>query len=205
LDKCIDIGSPAVKPLIEALNGDNAELRTAVESALGKIDWQTGNEELRAWYLVLRHKWDECVKMGALAVQPLAAIIRNGAEPSSVREGAADALAKITDAEAIEPLLAALGDRERQVRLAAARALVGIGRSGKINDRHKQLILSQRNKIVTEYHVDQKTSHEDVRGPSHRDSDNIVGGGSHTDEMDYRHSDLPARHTDVGIGVDFPL
>jgi hypothetical protein len=94
---CVALGSPAVKPLIAALKDENSDVRKAAADAL--------------------------VKIGAPAVEPLIAALKD--ENSDVRQAAAKALGKIGDPRAVEPLIAALKDKD--VRKAAAEALGRLG------------------------------------------------------------------------------
>ena len=96
-DKCVEIGAPAVEPLIIALK--DWRVREAAAEALGKI--------------------------GAPAVEPLIDALRDKSE--DVRKAAAEALGEIGDVRAVEPLIAALKDKDDDVREAAAEALVKIG------------------------------------------------------------------------------
>ena len=135
-----------------------------------------------------------------LAVDPLVARFEDEKEVQHVRKAAADALGKIGDAGAVEPLIAALtggegwqrkaaaealgriGDPRAvgplignladywDVRKAAAQALVAIYRSGKLGPEERALLLSQRTVISEE----------------------------HRDEFPF------GSHEDAGIGVDFP-
>ena len=122
-DECVKIGAPAVEPLIAALKDGNSDVRKAAAEALGKIGWKPDKSEAGAHYLIAQGKWDECVKIGAPAVEPLIAALKG--RDSDVRP-AAGALAKI-GAPAVEPLIAALKDPNSDVRKAAAGALGVIG------------------------------------------------------------------------------
>jgi HEAT repeat protein len=122
-DECVKIGAPAVEPLIAALKDGDSDVRNAAAGALGKIGWKPDKSEAGAHYLIAQGKWDECVKIGAPAVEPLIAALKG--RDSDVRP-AAGALAKI-GAPAVEPLIAALKDPNSDVRKAAAGALGVIG------------------------------------------------------------------------------
>jgi HEAT repeat protein len=90
-DKCVEIGAPAVKPLLVALKHKDKVTRQAVAEALGKI--------------------------GMPAVEPLIAALKGS--DRTMREGVAEALGKI-GAPAVEPLIAALEDRHVQATVAIA-------------------------------------------------------------------------------------
>lgn len=100
-DKCIEIGAPAVDPLIVTLKKGPWTLRKSVAKTLGDI----GNTR---------------------AVEPLINAFQN--QGNKVREAAARVLGQLGDKKAVKPLIAALGnDKEWDVREAAARALGQIG------------------------------------------------------------------------------
>ena len=96
-DGLVEIGSPAVDVLIEALNDRDKDVRRAAAQALGEV----GDRK---------------------AAAPLIEVLR-GDESSYVREAAAKALGQIDDPRAIDALTEALEDRDRDVRLAAAEVL----------------------------------------------------------------------------------
>jgi HEAT repeat protein len=99
-DKCVEIGGPAVEPLIRVLNDSNYwnVSRDAAE-ALGKIG-------------------------DSRAVKPLIRALEDGS--NDVRKSAAEALGKIGE-PAVEPLIKALNDTNEHVRVNAAEALGKIG------------------------------------------------------------------------------
>jgi HEAT repeat protein len=99
-NKCVKIGTPAVKPLIAALKDKDENVRKQAAYALGKIG-------------------------DAQAVEPLSAALEDN--DARVRRGAAEALRKIGDAQAVEPLIAALKDNDARVRKNAAEALGELG------------------------------------------------------------------------------
>ena len=100
-DKCVGIGGPAIEPLI-AIIGDEENGKSAA-NALGR--------------------------MGASAVGPLIAILRDATSWSSEQRNIITALVSI-GAPAVEPLLAAMSDRGSENCEQAARVLGRIGGSG---------------------------------------------------------------------------
>ena len=112
----------AVEPLIVALRDKEQYMRWNAAGALDKIGWQPGRDEAGAAYWIAKLNWEECVRIGAPAVEPLIAALKEG-----VRKNAAEALGELKDARAVEPLVAALNDRVMDVRWAAAGALDKIG------------------------------------------------------------------------------
>ena len=99
-DKCVEIGSPSVAPLIIALRNENAFGREGAARALGKI----GDKG---------------------AIEPLIAALKD--KKPSVRQAAASALGEMGDRRAIEPLIAILGDVD-YVSEAAAEGLAKMGK-----------------------------------------------------------------------------
>jgi HEAT repeat protein len=101
--KCVEIGAPAVEPLIAALKGiEEYRVKQAVVAALGEIG-------------------------DARAVEPLIAALW-GKECLGLGSDVVAALGEIGDARAVEPLSAALKDTtSRYVRQAASEALDKLG------------------------------------------------------------------------------
>jgi HEAT repeat protein len=97
--KCVDIGAPAVEPLIDALRHHDSLVRQVAARGLGQIG------DIRA-------------------VEPLIAALRGRED---VRAVAAQALGQIDDGRAVEPLIAALKDSGSNIRAASARALGQLG------------------------------------------------------------------------------
>jgi HEAT repeat protein len=119
----VKIGAPAMEPLIAALK--DKDVRKAAAEALDHLGWKPAQDESAGWYWMAKHDWDKCVALGALAVEPLIAALKD--ENSDVRQAAAKALGKIGDPRAVEPLIAALKDYYSGVRYAAADALGRLG------------------------------------------------------------------------------
>jgi uncharacterized membrane-anchored protein YjiN (DUF445 family) len=120
-----EIGTSAIEPLISALRDEDSNVREEAAEVLDKLGWEPKDEKEKAIYLVAKKKWDDCVKIGIPAVEPLIGVLRD--EDWRVREAAASVLGKIGDKRAVEPLIAALRDGDSDVREAAASALGEIG------------------------------------------------------------------------------
>jgi HEAT repeat protein len=99
-DKCIEIGEPAVEPLIPALGDNNSDVRKNAATALGQI----GNPR---------------------AVTPLINATRD--IDLGVRQKAVEALGQIGDPSAVFSLIVTLGDVNSDLRKYAAVALDKIG------------------------------------------------------------------------------
>ncbi|MCD6215119.1 MAG: HEAT repeat domain-containing protein, partial [Candidatus Desulfofervidus sp.] len=96
----------AVEPLINALKDEDSDVRMEAAEALDQMGWKPGYVTEKAYYLVAKKEWDEAVKLGEPAVEPLINALKD--EASSVRWGAAGALGEIGDERAVEPLINAL-------------------------------------------------------------------------------------------------
>jgi HEAT repeat protein len=114
----------AVEPLIAALGDERSDVRQAAAKALDHLGWKPAQDESAGWYWMAKRDWDKCVALGALAMEPLIAALKDA--EWRVHHAAAEALVKI-GAPAVEPLIAALKDAEWRVRLDAAYALGKIG------------------------------------------------------------------------------
>ena len=61
----------AVEPLVHALKDENMYGREEAAKALEKMGWMPRNDDERAYYLFAKRKWDEFVKLGKIAIEPL--------------------------------------------------------------------------------------------------------------------------------------
>jgi HEAT repeat protein len=100
---------------------------------LDKLGWVPETDGQRAAYLIAVEDWESLVEWGGAAVEPLIEALsdenhcRNTLYIRSLRAAAAEALGKIGDARAVEPLIGMLGDEDSDVRYDAAEALGKIG------------------------------------------------------------------------------
>jgi HEAT repeat protein len=95
---CIEIGAPAVAPLISRLSHWDANVRKEAVNAL--------------------------IRLGEVAVQPLIEMLK--AEHPTVRKNAAYALGMIGDKRGEQPLMELLSDRDKEVGKAASDAISAI-------------------------------------------------------------------------------
>lgn len=109
----------AVGPLLRVLEDSDVGLMMSRELCEGFLDL-TRTEILRAW---MSHSWSEMQNF------ILAALLAEEFMPftTSPRRAAAEALGKLGDREAVEPLFALLSDRYWDVRATAAEALGKLG------------------------------------------------------------------------------
>jgi HEAT repeat protein len=130
----------AVEPLVASLGDCDATVRKAVAWTLEKLAWQPEGDGEAASYWAARQYWNKCIVIGVAAVEPLIAALVGcdtdvrkdedegwGQSDAVARRDAAEALGKIGDARAVEPLGAALEDNFPAVGEAAANALREIG------------------------------------------------------------------------------
>jgi len=128
------IGEPIQKPLIAVLRKEDERMRQRAIAALGQMRDARNVEPLiealkdTESYHVHQGAMEALVQLGEAAVEPLGAVLQKGDGRFEFRRRAAQALGRIKDAHAVEPLIAALkGDKEAAVRRAAAEALRSIG------------------------------------------------------------------------------
>jgi hypothetical protein len=187
-DKCVEIGTPAVDPLIAALNDSDMNVRKAAGKALIEI----GTPAVEPLIAVLVHSdWE--VRRSAVealgqigdarAVEPLIAALKDRKE--DVCKTAGKALVEI-GTPAVEPLITALEDNDKDVRKAVAKALIEMYLSGKLDDEHKRSILTESD-TITHPHIDR-----------------MVGESRWICNFQDGHEDRRT-HDDYGIGVEFPL
>jgi hypothetical protein len=165
-----------VEPLMAVLRDEHEHhhVREAAAQALTSLGWQPENDTQRALHAIVRRAWEEVVRLGAaaveplvaalwdmtiqqaaaqaliqigtVAVEPLVAMLRN--RDSVVQQTAAQALGQIGDTCAVEPLVAALSDEASSVREAAAQALISLGwQPG--NDAQRTLLAIAQGKGLT--------------------------------------------------------
>lgn len=119
-----DTGSQA--PLLALLTDSYQIVRSTVADALDRLAWEPAGNLMGVNYWIAKCAWTRCVEIGALAVEPLIAVALD--DPSMmIRKGAAEALGKIRDNRAIQPLVTALDSGDLAVAVAAATALRNIG------------------------------------------------------------------------------
>ena len=115
----------AIEPLIVVLiQGDRFDRLDAVE-ALDNLNWEPQTDYQKAIYLITKWQWQECVKMGVEAVEPLIVVLKEN--DKYVRKNAAETLGKIGDVRAVGPLINTLEDNNKDVRENVLVALSRIG------------------------------------------------------------------------------
>ena len=117
----------AIAPLVAALEDENPLVRVAAANALDALGWSPADPSMAVARWLATGEWQECVKIGTDAVEPLTAAL--GDPNTWVREAAIKALGEIADQRAVEPLAGLLSDQSEDLRVreAAAEALGVIG------------------------------------------------------------------------------
>jgi HEAT repeat protein len=138
----------AVPPLVATLREQSGYVRRDVAAALDALGWipDTSADQVAHW--IAGECWEECVQ--AAAVEPLMAALVD--EIRSVREGAAETLGRIADPRSIDALAAVLNDDRENIDVckSAAKALVAMYRSGKLDEEARAKVLAQRAAIMFE-------------------------------------------------------
>ncbi len=116
----------AIEGLLMALKDIAYPVRATAAKALEKINWQPDSVEEKIDYYISRGKWNEIVKLGDAAIDPVIEFLGNEGNPWRLL--AADTLGKIGDKRAIGPLTEALQDGDEYVRKYAKAALKRINR-----------------------------------------------------------------------------
>ncbi len=128
-------GTPVVEPLVALLKDDYKWARAAAAKTLDELGWQPTQDGESVDYWIAKDDWDAVVEIGIPAVQPLVAILE--CKDREVRRAAAEALGRIGDERAVEPLVAILnnpGEKE-DVRETAIEALKNMGVSVRVKER----------------------------------------------------------------------
>jgi HEAT repeat protein len=115
------LGAPAVDALLDALTDANSVVRELAAKALDTLGWTPDRTEKGAAYHAAKEEWDECVAIGGPAVEPLILALTD----VTAREWAAEALGRIGDARAVEPLIGVI-DEAKDSDYAADRELCAI-------------------------------------------------------------------------------
>lgn len=123
--------SRSTKALAPFLVHTDRAVRDSACGLLARLGWEPSGGDSPRW-LIARGQWDEAAALGVDALEALLDEIR-GSDSRAVhlaraaREAASEAVARIDDRRAVEALAGLLGDENAGLRLAAARALGGMG------------------------------------------------------------------------------
>lgn len=164
----------AVPALVPILLDQGESVHKTVAEALDALGWTPDSDEASVAYRIAKWDWKGCVQLGAGAVEPLIRLLENRNQGAGSRLNAAETLGEIADARAVEPLIATLtGSDDIDVRRAAAKALVDLYHSGKLDTATKAQILAQRDTIT--YKDEEPDWDEERFGNQQRWEDRSIG------------------------------
>jgi len=116
---------PVIRNLIEMLDDSDEDVAGEAAKSLDRFGWQPEDMVLRIKYLLSRRdRQDDLVALGKDAVPVLVEMLQSENTWQAVR--AAEALGKIRNPQAVEPLMVALEDSPSELQHAAAQALGNI-------------------------------------------------------------------------------
>lgn len=151
----------AKRTLILALKDQDIKVRSKAASELEKLGWEPTDVENRIWYWIAKEQWNECVKIGAAAIEPLVATLKD--KDIRLRCAAARALGELGDARAVEILVNLLKGEWKQ-RKDSAQALATLYHTTNLSKEQKHKILQYRD-VIEIPHLDTPstscTSHSD--------------------------------------------
>lgn len=116
-----DLDEAAEQPLVAALTHKSWKVREGVVGVLDLIGWRPNADENGVSYYAVRGKWEKCIEIGEIAIQPLISILKYPNQTN--RQSAAKTLGWIGDA-AVPALIETLKDGDKDVRAAASEALL---------------------------------------------------------------------------------
>ena len=92
----------AFEPLIGVLKGSYSDVHNSIEKALDKLITKVNDEKQKAIYFIAKGSWEECIKIGEPAIEPLITALKD--DNSEVRKNATETLGKIGGNRAVEAL-----------------------------------------------------------------------------------------------------
>ncbi|WP_241481305.1 HEAT repeat domain-containing protein [Methanoculleus sediminis] len=119
------IGEPACRLLPGALTDEHFRVRAGVADALDRLEWSPATGEEAVVYLIAKERWGDLARVGPVAVEPLLAVLDD--RDDSIRRRAAKVLGEIGDPRAVPGLMNLLHDDYYSVRREAATAIVATG------------------------------------------------------------------------------
>lgn len=125
----INICKSEIETFTALLKNTNRNIRKTTASVLNSINWQPADLSQHISYLIADENWDELVKLGALAINPLFNMIKDEAINISVIK----TLGKIKDNKAVELLIANLTSTDsHSTKIATIEVLGEIGSSNRL-------------------------------------------------------------------------
>ncbi|MDB6024357.1 MAG: lyase domain protein repeat-containing protein [Verrucomicrobiales bacterium] len=120
------IGDVSMIPhLVEALRDQDEWVREAALYALNTLSWQPANDSELVLKAVILQRWETAILFDTVALYPLVMMLSS--QSPEICTGAVDALGKIGNTNAIEPLTVLLQHPDKSVRNAAVAALRTLG------------------------------------------------------------------------------
>jgi HEAT repeat protein len=116
---------PAVDMLAAALNDSDEWVRKMTAQSLENLGWVPVDNALRARQAVVLRRWEQVISFGSAAYEALNASLND--DNAGIRYRAAEALGKIKDPRALQPLFFLLSDPHRPIRRVTAEAIQHIG------------------------------------------------------------------------------
>ncbi len=110
-----------VNVLVGALKDSAPEVRQQAARALRHFNWHPSNTTQAALLRVALGQYGEASDLGAVAIDPLLAVLRD--PRAAGRPAALEALGRIGDERTLKPLLGAVKDGDPHVRVAAIEAI----------------------------------------------------------------------------------
>lgn len=147
-------GLQAVEPIIDALVDSESYVRKAAAYALRTLAEKVGDMNLKRLAAAYNRDMEKMlynlIQSGdSRVVVPIGKVLKEG--NWAFRPAAAEALGRLGNPLAIEPLIAAISDERGSVRKAAATALFSLYTSKKISDEQKAIIFQQKDVITEAY------------------------------------------------------
>ena len=101
--------------------------KKSTAEALDKVGWKPGQDAVAAWYWIAKRNFNECIKIGGPAVDPLIAHLQSSEKEVMVK--AAWALGEIGDRRAVDSLIN-IGLSESNLSEACIAAMKALGKIG---------------------------------------------------------------------------
>jgi len=185
-----ELGDQSAIPILKDVLRTGAwPLRFAAASALAKLEWAPMSFKEKALFALCQQQWDRVWDLGQIAVDPLIHLLQDDLmrHQDLLRIKAIEALVQIGDERALDVLLDCLDLKhtQREIRIAAAKALISFYQQGKLSRKQKERILQNKPAIVNADHRDTQHHHD-----GYYDCTN-----NHTDCY---------RHIDSTTGLKFP-
>lgn len=119
----IKIGKAGINPLIQALSHHRLNIRSRAADVLERIGWNPETDFEKTVFWIARQDWNQCIQIGAAAVDMLVKELSNEQNCINV----AQALVKIGEPRAVDPMIKAFSGKPGQVQKEMARIIGSMG------------------------------------------------------------------------------